>query len=118
MVVLVSRIGLTCQPAVIPCGCFTPFMTAAADDGGHRPEGPPGWLVEEIRTNLNAVDDQWILWEGVVGDRSKLDGVRDWLNEEERRGEQAGRRRIAEAPTLHGRRKRSPSPTRLSLLAR
>jgi hypothetical protein len=66
MVVLVSRTGLTCQPAVIPCGCFTTFMTAGADDGDHRPEGLPGWLVEEIRTNLNAVDDQWISWEGVV----------------------------------------------------
>jgi hypothetical protein len=76
---------------------LTRFMSDSAD-ADHRPEGLPDWLVQEMRQHLQAIDEQWSTWSEVVEDRGKIERARQWLDEEERRGEEAGRARILEAP--------------------
>jgi hypothetical protein len=76
---------------------LTRFMSSPTDVE-HRPEGLADWLVDQLRGNVDAIGEQWATWQEVVRDQSNLKHAREWLNEERRRGHEAGAIRIREAP--------------------
>ena len=76
---------------------LTRFMTSPTSVE-HRPEGLADWLVEQMLGSLDAIGEQWAMWQEVVGDDGNVGRAREWLNEERSRGREAGAARIRDAP--------------------